>query len=334
MSFRSYLLTSLVTLVALSGGSEAYARYKRVSCWSGGYAQDAWMAYCNSDRYGVYDVEAVWYGVEPDVMPAVRNAKVLTLSDSHLQNALSLGGASEWFTEHGYPVYMLGLPTAESRFGELLIDRLQAKPSVVVFDASPYFNGLLGSFQANLPTTDENMGRARVEQLRDFQRYHRWVCDRWSWACGRNFAYFRSRKDGHWIFPDPTTTKLWIGANSLPNDEVRFPVSTKPDELAPRYPHYLEVARGFVAKLGLPAKCVVVTGVPTDLPKRELARYLSTSLGITLIDPNLEGLATFDRGHLTPESSKRWTQAFLEELAPVLRDCVRSSPPDGAAPRQ
>jgi hypothetical protein len=325
MSFRSYVVLSLITLIALSAGNEGYARYKRVSCWSGGYREDAWMAYCNSDRYGVYDVDAVWYGIEPDVTPAVRQAKVITLSDSHLQNALSLGGASEWFASSGYPVYMLGLPTAESRFGELLVDRLQARPSVVVFDASPYFTGELGRFEVDLPTTDERTGRARVEELHDFQRYHRQFCERWSWACGRNFAYFRSRKDGHWIFPDPATTKLLIGAGDLPNDDIRFPVSARPDELVPLYPHYLEVARELVARLGRPARCVVVTDVPSEQPKRGLAEYLSKSLGITFIDPELTDLATFDRSHLTPESSRRWTQAFLTRLAPVLRDCVPSS---------
>lgn len=321
-NFRTYAIVSLATLIGLSAGNEAYARYKRVSCWAGGYRQDGWMAYCNSDRYGVYDVDAIWYGVEPDVLPAVRNAKVLTLSDSHLQNALSLGRASEWFASHGYPVYMLGLPTAESRFGEMLVDRLHATPSVVVVDASPYFTGGVGAFQGTLLETDENAGRARVEELRDFQRFHQQFCGRWPWACGRNFAYFRSRKDGHWIFPDPTTTKLWIGANGMPNDKVRFPVSQQPDELVSRYPHYRDVAGRFVAKLGLPAKCVVVTDVPTEFPKRDLAVYLSQSVGLTLIDPELNDLTTFDRGHLTPESSLRWTQAFLERLAPVLRDCV------------
>jgi hypothetical protein len=333
MSFRSYVIVSLVILIALSAGSEGYARYKRLSCWPGGYAEDAWMAYCNSDRYGVYDIDAVWYGVEPDVAPAVRNAKVLTLSDSHLQNALSLGGASEWFAAAGYPVYMLGLPTAESRFGELLVERLQAKPSLVVVDASPYFTGELGAFPRTLMSTDEDTGRARVEELREFQRDHQQVCERWPWACGRNFAYFRSRKDGHWIFPNPRTTTLWIGANDMPNDQLRFPVSVQPDELVPRYPHYRDVAREFVAKLGLPPKCVVVTDVPSNVPKRELAVYLSKSLGLTLIDPQLADLATFDRGHLTPESSQRWTRAFLEQLAPVLHDCVPLSKSESEAAR-
>jgi hypothetical protein len=267
-------------------------------------------------------------------MPAVRSARVLTLSDSLLQNAFSLGGASEWFAARGYPFYMLGVPTAESRFGELLIERLQAKPSVVVVDANPYFTGDVGSFQRELLRTDERTGRTRVEQLHEFREYHHRFCRQWPWVCGRNFSYFRSRKDGHWIFPDPTRTKLWIGTAGVPNDVVRFPVSAQPDELGPRYPHYRDVAGKFVAKLGLPAKCVVVTAVPTESQKRELAKYLSSSLGMTLIDPDLSDLMTFDRSHLTPESSQRWTQAFLQELEHVLRDCISPSPADGEMARR
>ena len=70
------------------------------------------MAYCNSERYGVYDVQAV-SSCGAGLWPAVRRAKILTLSDSHLQNAFSLGGASEWFAERHYPFYMLGADCRE-----------------------------------------------------------------------------------------------------------------------------------------------------------------------------------------------------------------------------
>ena len=90
-------------------------------------------------------MEAIWHHVESDVAPAIEAADILTLSDSHLQNALSLGGASRWFSTHHYSLYMLGLPTAESGFGERLLDNFHPHPKLVILDASPYFTGRLAT---------------------------------------------------------------------------------------------------------------------------------------------------------------------------------------------
>ncbi|HEX2584931.1 MAG TPA: hypothetical protein VHL14_07360, partial [Steroidobacteraceae bacterium] len=319
MSYRRYILIVLITFIALVGIREGYARFRLVSCWSGGYEQNAWMAYCNSDRYGVYDVEAVWFEIEQDVADGIRRAKVLTLSDSHLQNALSLGGASEWFSSHHYPVYMLGLPTAESGFGERLVDKFDPHPAVVIFDASPYFTGKMGRFEQILLDDPEGEHR-RVSSLHEYQAFHSDFCSRWEWICGRNFSYFRSREDGHWIFPEQSEHFL-IGKAGIPNDATRFATSVRPEELSERYPDYLNTAREFIRKLGLPAGCIVITAVPSEAPKENFARYLANNLGLTLVDPDLKDLSTFDRSHLTPESSVRWTQAFLEKLEPVLERC-------------
>jgi hypothetical protein len=324
MTLSRYLALLLITFVGLSALHLGYVRFLQVSCWPGGYERDAWMAYCNSDRYGVYDADAIWHSLEPEVAPKVRAAKVLTLSDSHLQNALSLGGASEWFESRRYPVYMLGVPTAESQYGELLLERLQAHPSVIVFDSSPYFTGGPGAFEKALLEQPVE-SRERALELREFQDFHRRFCARFPWACGYNFAYFRSRKDGHWIFPAPSGRFL-VGGRGVPNDNLRYPTSTRPDEWIPRYPEFLEVARKVIGKLGLPARCVVITAVPTEVPKQGLAHYLAAGLGVTLIDPALPDMMTFDHSHLTPESSRRWTQAFLEQLQPVLDSCIGPAP--------
>jgi len=319
MSYRRYILVVLVTFIALVGTHEGYQTFRLTSCWSGGYEKNAWMAYCNSERYGVYDVEAAWYEVEKDVAEGISRAKILTLSDSHLQNALSLGGASEWFAAHYYPVYMLGLPGEESGFGQRLLDKFKPHPAVVIFDASPYFTGKMGRFEQVVIDGPEGEYQ-RVKSLHQYQAFHVDFCARWKWICGRNFSYFRSREDGHWIFPEQSDRFL-IGKAGIPNDTTRFPTSERIDELRERYPDYLNTAREFVQKLEMPPECIVITAVPSNSPKASLAKYLAESLGVTLIDPELKDISTFDKSHLTPESSLRWTQAFLRDLEPILRRC-------------
>ncbi len=319
MTLPSYCAASILLFLGLMGAFKSIEIGTELSCWAGGYSMDAWLAYCNSKRYGVYDVEAVWHRIESEVASRIESARVLTLSDSHLQSALSLGGAGAWFAAHGYPAYFLGLPTAESGFGERLIDNFHPHPRVLILDASPYFTGDFGAFERGI-FEDPAASRAAVAALAAFQARHHDFCESFPWACGHTFAYFRSRVDGHWIFPAPSND-IWIGANDVPNDDRRFPVGKMRNELSPLYPKYLEAARRLVSKVNLPPRCIVITNVPAEQDLPDLAEYVGQGLGATVIVPRVQGLATFDRAHLTPESSTRWSQAFLAELEPVLHEC-------------
>jgi hypothetical protein len=317
---RSYWIIILVLFLGLAGAKTLGDRAAEWTCWPGGYAQNAWMAYCNSERYGVYDIEAVWHHIEPEVVPDIAAARVLTLSDSHLQNALSLGGASEWFSAHHYRWYMLGLPHAQSGFGERLLDNLQPHADVVILDASPYFTGEIAQEERPM-FNDLAASRTQVEELHDFQSWHQDFCSRTPWACGHNFAYFRSRLDGHWIFP-ATNKSIWIGHNSVPNDDKRFATDSRPPEDFALYPKWLENARRLVAKLPTRPSCIVITHVPSERNLQGLAQFIADGLGVRVVEPQVANLATFDNSHLTPQSSVLWTQAFLEQLEPVLHECI------------
>jgi hypothetical protein len=319
-----YVTVLLVTFLGLAALKELGGRAAQLTCWSGGYRQDAWMAYCNSTRYGVYDVEAIWHHAEPDVAPALQAAKIITLTDSHLQNALSLGGASQWFADRHYPTYMLGLPTEESGFGERLIDNFHLRPSVLILDASPYFTGDVGGSERAI-FADPVASRKQVTELRGFQAWHQRLCDQYTWACGHNFAYFRSRLDGHWIFPVQSSA-IWIGRPDVPNDNLRYPVSEAANERVPLYPQYLDAAKRLLGKLDIPSHCIVITHVPSEEDLTGLAEYVGAQLGLTVIVPVVPNLSTFDRSHLTPESSVQWSRQFLTRLEPVLERCISGKP--------
>lgn len=320
MSFSRYVLVALAAFLALSAINQVWWRTVRLACWSGGYAENAWMAYCNSNRYGVYDMDAIWYGTEQEVPAAVQQAQVLSLSDSRLQNALSVGGASDWFARRHIKAYFLGLPTEESGFGEQLWDKFSPHPKVVIFDASPYFTGRPGPDAYSL-ISDARNRKPQAEDLKEFQNFHQRWCQKLAWLCGENFAYFRSREDGHWIFPDPDANPF-IGKDSVPNDRRLLPTLVRPNETLSLYPEYLKAAQVLVAKTGLPPHCIVITHVPSEESLESLAPYLAKGLGVTLINPEIPELHTFDRAHLTVQSSKHWTEAFLRQLEPVLQSCI------------
>lgn len=325
INFRSYVSVVLAAFIGLAVIHELYARVARLTCWAGGYERNAWMAYCNSERYGVYDVDAVWFKGEPEVAAAIAKAQILTLSDSHLQNALSLGGASEWFSSHHFNVYFLGLPSAQSGFGELLWERIRPHPKVLIFDASPYFTGGMGESEDSI-IKDSKSRQAEVMELKQFQDFHQHFCTKLPKLCGQNFAYFKSRVDGHWIFPNPDARPL-LSPGSVPNDRTRIQIESAPDELVPLYPQYLKAAQSFISKIDMPRHCIVITHVPGPDSMPGLAQFLAGSLGVTRVEPTSPPMATFDGTHLTPSSSRQWTQAFLLELEPVLQSCISNAGP-------
>jgi len=330
LTTRAYWIALIVLFLGLSGAKGLYDRAVEATCWAGGYQQDAWMAYCNSERFGVYDTEAIWHQIESEVTPEIRAARILTLTDSHLQNAFSLGGASEWFAAHGLPFYMLGVPHNESGFGERLLERLHPRPDVLILDASPYFTGEVGKFERGI-FQDPEASRDGVIALQGYQSWHQRFCATVPAACGHNFSYFRSRRDGHWIFP-PQSNAIWIGWHDVPNDSQRFPTGSLPnEEYVPLYPQYLAAARRLLERTEVPRQCIVITNVPAMYDLRGLAQYLGSELGLTVVDPQVAGLSTFDRSHLTPDSSVRWTHAFLEQLSPVISRCVRDHYPTAVA---
>jgi hypothetical protein len=328
-TYMRYLATLVICFAALLAAGQGYTQAKRLSCWAGGYARDGWMASCNSELYGVFDVDAVWFNLEPEIAPAAAHAQVLALGESHLQNALSLADAGDWFADHGVSFYSLLLPTAQSGFGEMLIDKLHVKPAVLLLDADPYFTGKVGPYESIL-LADQKKALRQDMSLLAFQDFHEAFCAHLPMFCGLNFSYFRSRRTGEWIYPPPDVRAhmLW-GAYAAPNDVNRFPVGIVPDDTS-LYPGYLAAARRLVGKLQIPPACVVITNVPSEEQGPGVARYLAQQLGWTLIDPPRDRLATFDRSHLTPTSARRWTADYLAALEPTLRRCIPASKPAAA----
>ncbi|MEJ1964027.1 MAG: hypothetical protein WDO56_21795 [Gammaproteobacteria bacterium] len=203
---------------------------------------------------------------------------------------------------------MLGLPTAESGFADELLKRYRPHPAVVIFDASPYFTGSMGIFEEGI-FRDQEKSRQSVLKLRDFQTTHEKLCSRLTWACGHNFSYFRSRLDGHWIFP---RKRQWHLARQAQ-------CSQRPRAL-PHVPRCLKsaVALSQVSRGGsgagrqarYPEALRRDYGVPAETDLSALPPYLADALGITLISPVVPNLVTFDQAHLTPESSQRWDEGF------------------------
>ena len=85
---------------------------------------------------------------------------------------------------------------------------------------------------------------------------------------------------------------------------------------------YTALGKEFLPTLSVDRACTILTIVPTVKTTVGTAKAIAAALDLNLVAPRLDGLSTFDRVHLDPDSAQRWSAAFLEEAGPQIRKCL------------
>jgi hypothetical protein len=319
LSLSRYLYIVLIVAAVLFGGRQGAEQIVKLGCLPPGGIKpaDGWLQTCASDRVGGIDESVIWFGTEPSVSGAVAAAKVLIFGDSRIEYAISRGGGSEWFSGKGIPFYLLAFGGgAESGLARKLLDKFHPHPDLVIFNVDPYFTGgftLTGQAIAANPERELKAVLETQSFMRDSAKY----CTYIPWLCGRTSSGYRANIDGHLFNLLPE--RYWFGRAMAGH----FPVDPPPPWDRSQFETYLQDARSVIALAGIDPKCVVFTLVPNSEQNDELARFLAERTGGTAIAPHFDGLFTSDRSHLTVDSAKIWTAAFLEKLTPVLQQCVQ-----------
>src|SRR5262249_10310295 len=134
--------------------------------------------------------------------------------------------------------------------------------------------------------------------------------------CGNNFAIFRSRETGAYIY-----ASRW--RHGSPYRDSSAPVSY--DAVVDRgiLKRNSAAAAEFLPRLPVRRECVILTMVPTVGTKIGNATALAMALGVDLVTPVVTGeLRTLDGSHLDPPSAERWSQAFFQAANPRIRSCL------------
>ena len=277
--------------------------------------QERFLAYCASAKYADYEHGALYYGTERAAEDGIRDAEVLFLGNSRMQVAFSTKAVRSYFAARKVRHFVLGWGYGEwSGFSLATLKRHHATPVLVVINADPFFSDeLSGPAQEALKGESAYLWRLTLKML--FQRLHPALC----WVPGlcpeSGSSIFRSARDGQWD---------WIGPyardRSVPMDN---------SERKPVLPEAVAEAAGigeaFLSEIGIDRRCVLLTGVPTstravDAPG--LAKAIADRLRIRSIFPPEDGLSTVDKGHLNLASAERYSGEFVEEMTPILDECL------------
>jgi hypothetical protein len=275
-------------------------------------APGQFLAFCRNGAYQDFEHGAYALKIRPAAVAAAQRAAVLFLGNSRLELGFSTTATAERFAAAGHDYYLLGFGFGETdRFAAELFHRLDLHPQALVIDVDPFFDGALSEpaqFLLDQPIRaglDYRAKAAGVSLLRA-------ACSRQSndWPCGGAFALWRDDATGAWeaLGPGLDTAERFDPGNGKTRDPGPF----------------VAEAQSFLAQIGMPAACVVLTTVPT--PQRSLdagtVKRIADALGAAWVEPSVPDLASFDRSHLTRDSAERWSAVFLQAAMPVLDRCL------------
>jgi hypothetical protein len=282
------------------------------ACPASGYPADGYLGYCNASAYGDYDHGALWFGMEPEAARHAAAAEVLFIGNSRMEFGFSSAATSDWFAAAGASHYLLGFSHLENEtFAAPLLARFRPQARVYVINVDRFFDDEESAPGAAI-LHGSDMQR-RYSEKRLWQRLHRPLCARLPRLCGTELAFYRFRQDGHWLARGGGPDHPQPVAEAAPSEREQWD-------------HYAALARQFVSKLPVDRSCVILTVVPSPATKRAEAYSIAAALGLELIDPQPQGLETFDETHLSVSSAQRWSAAFFEAAGPRIRRCLAGTP--------
>jgi hypothetical protein len=301
--------------VVLAGWQANHMR-EQMQCWAGGYSSNTFLAYCGNEHYGDYEHAAYVLGFEPKAQKMLREAAVVFLGTSRVQVTFSADTLRDFFSREQVTFYNAGFGYSEnSSFGRMLWAAIQPHPQLLIINVDPYFTHFtdLDTPPTVAIKTDAMTVRWNTTQKKLFQLLHQRVCQIRLYCGNQQLTFFRRIDDGTVIF------RL-----SDPRFQKAYPLEVNRGQ-PPEFSLLIRDAEDFLGMTKVSRKCVIFTTIPSDASDPILGKKVADALGVRFILPNVTEVKTFDHSHMTMESRERFAAAFLEEIRPILIECVKQS---------
>jgi len=323
---RAGVYILLVLIAALGGYIYTLRAQSILTCPGTGYGSDSYLAYCSAAQYGDFDHGAFWFDLEPGIRNYAASADVLFLGDSRMQFAFSSDAVGRWFSAVRASHYLMGFAYWENySFEWPLVKKIQPHPKVLIVNLDEFFSDSETPPAKSVMHDSDAEGHYKRKRL--WQIAHRAMCSGYPKLCGSKESFYRS---------------IETGAYTRVGGETRaVPVSYDSNVDEKTVADYVQRGAKFFSSFPIDRKCVLLTMVPADSTMIHTdsmtaathrttsgtAKVIANALGLSLIAPEPPGLSTFDRSHLDRPSAERWSEAFLLEASPRIRDCLNSVAP-------
>ena len=242
------------------------------------------------------------------VREPLRAADVLILGNSRTLVAFPHARVGAFFSERGLGYYELGFADARADFARILFEKYDLRPRLVIVNADWFFiPGVSHWAEQAMGDSDFDVFKRRLEQRARFET-RRLIHVLLPHPVGRDLEgsevmVYRSISRGDWLTE-------WNKTNHTGIHWRKAPVSPSQPEI--------QNAKSFKAELESRGTRLVLTWVPSRIDGRHWVRRLADELGVPAIVPAVRDLQTIDGSHLDPPSARRFSDAFLAELDPLL----------------
>lgn len=315
----SFLGVAVLTLPLLFVGEAA----SRISgCNIKPASADNFLAYCWDKNYADYEHGAYWIATEPEALDAARNADILFLGNSRMQYALSSSALSDFSTHTGLKHYLLGFASEGSRFAELLMERQNIFPKLVVVNLD---NTYFFDYPSNITDVAVRIELNPISSWLEYtlkytgQQLQRTLCKPnqprplTNWLCGEEDTVYRNVHNGHWETAHRANTK---------NNLTIRTKDTLPASWIERKRSILAEAKRFSEQMKKNGTCVVAINVPFNESSDKVAEVQAMAMDVPLILPDTSDLYTFDHSHLAPKSAQLYSTLVIAELTRYIDRCL------------
>lgn len=303
-------------LVTLGGRS----LFDSLSCRLDGNPSDRFVAECPVGSFGDYDHGAFWFELEPAAIKNLKEADVFFMGNSRTEFAFSTQIVEEYFEQRNIKPYIFSFGYGEpSAFAQALLEKIGKTPKMMIINADPFFSD-------NLSTASSPLVKW---PLITFVQYwikqkilhsHAAICDAFLIICRDRpsvLHFVRMSKNGFLLVEGSRHKDAKPLSKNLPQPSL----GPTDSNFAPTVAH----AEAFLTSFNIERRCVVLTGVPTAKSQaEEWAKQLGQALGVTVVQPSVGELYSYDLNHLEPSSAIRWSTAFLADLDPILTKCLQT----------
>ncbi len=265
-------------------------------------SNDYYLAYSN----GAVDDYVLYHDMD-HVMNYVKKADVLFLGNSRVKHAFLRDTLAPFFRAKSLKYYVMGFGYVESvGFPKAIMEKYSLHPKWVVVNADPHFFASDSSLFASkvMKSTSFDGWKFRFETETSYQvrrRLHHWIPELLPVKRAADWIEFRSISDGTLFLSSYDGEERAVVTEGLGNQE---------------FSKSLETARQFKKLLDENGTTMVMTVIPPS--PSVTGRAIAKALGVTFLEPNVEGLETIDGSHLNHFSANRFSEAFLAQFNDVI----------------
>jgi hypothetical protein len=249
---------------------------------------------------------------------------VVIIGNSRTQESLSTKAVEDYFARKGLRYFIMASEGSGFRLTQLILERLDVKPRILLVANESFTIDILEDSNRQVVMDPDRFYTVLSAFYHSKQLQNR--------ICASDFAmlrelYCRGRIGGAWRRID--NGALVLNPSKKIHNMVR--VVDVPETRLHYFDLFMGNARIFLASPSVKGGCIIDYVVPSLNSSVDLARKMAAAIDAPLVFPPLASVGeiySYDGGsHLTPESSERWSAAFVKDLDPEIDKCVRRTAP-------